>query len=70
MYSILLLFQARDDGPEAVQKYFTLYYLLINIGSIVALAGVATLQQYRFSWGYVISTSSLLLSLASFIAGV
>lgn len=62
--------QARDKGPEAVQKFFMWFYWFINIGAFLAFTFVVYVQQnVSYFFGYLIVTCSIFFSLIFFLVG-
>ncbi|XP_055877200.1 solute carrier family 15 member 4-like [Biomphalaria glabrata] len=55
-------------GKEAVQSFFNWFYWVINIGALVAYAGVAYLQQnVSFTWGLFLPLVVTLLQIILFV---
>ncbi|CAH1794597.1 unnamed protein product [Owenia fusiformis] len=55
--------QLEDMGPQAVQSFFNWFYWFINVGSAIAYAAVAYIQQnIAFDIGYLIPALSMVLA--------
>ena len=62
--------QVRYEGPEVMRTFFHWYYWAINVGTLIALAGVTLLQQnVNFYVGLLVPAVVLVLSAAIFIVG-
>ncbi|XP_071495684.1 solute carrier family 15 member 4-like [Diadema antillarum] len=62
--------QVKHEGPDMIRTFFNWFYWAINIGSLLALAGVAYVQQnVSFFIGYAIVAGSLVLALFVFVSG-
>jgi POT family proton-dependent oligopeptide transporter len=62
-----LLSKCYEDNDSRLHGGFTLYYMAINLGSIVALfAGPAISSRYGYSYAYMLSAVGLILGLANY----
>lgn len=62
--------QVRKSGPQATRTFFNYFYWCINVGSLLALGGVAFIQQrFDYTIGYLIAVIALLLALAVLVLG-
>ena len=62
--------QVRFEGPEIMRMFFHWFYWAINVGSLIALAGVTALQQnVGFFEGFIVPLGSLVLASATFMIG-
>jgi len=68
-----------SGGPISAGIFFNWYYWCINVGTLVALSGVAYLQQNYsiggspldgFFWGYIAGIASLVFALLVFLTGM
>ena len=67
---ILLKYQVRFEGPEIMRMFFNWFYWAINVGSLIAMAGITTLQQnVNFFCGFLVPLGSLVLAAATFLVG-
>ena len=60
--------QVKQDGPRAVQTFYSWYYWFINTGGLVAVTVVVGIQQSNIFFGYVINAGSIIFGLVAFLA--
>ncbi|KAH9519707.1 hypothetical protein Btru_070692 [Bulinus truncatus] len=61
--------QIESLGKDAVQSFFNWFYWVINVGALIAYAGVAYIQQeVSFAWGFFVPLVSMILALTVFVA--
>ncbi|XP_071789853.1 solute carrier family 15 member 4-like [Asterias amurensis] len=62
--------QVRFEGPEIMRMFFNWFYWAINVGSLIAMAGITTLQQnLNFFYGFLVPLGSLVLAAGIFLVG-
>ncbi|PFX24403.1 Solute carrier family 15 member 4 [Stylophora pistillata] len=60
--------QVKQDGPGAVQTFYSWFYWFINIGALIAYTAVVWLQQTDVFSGYAILIVTILLAMVAFLA--
>ncbi|XP_055877764.1 solute carrier family 15 member 4-like isoform X2 [Biomphalaria glabrata] len=61
--------QIESLGKDAIQTFFNWFYWVINVGALIAYAGVAYIQQeVSFAWGFFVPLVSMVLALSVFVA--
>ncbi|BFZ17940.1 hypothetical protein BsWGS_20979 [Bradybaena similaris] len=55
-------------GNEAIQSFFNWFYWVINVGALIAYAGVAYIQQnVSFAWGFFVPLASMIVAVMVFV---
>ncbi|CAL1529876.1 unnamed protein product [Lymnaea stagnalis] len=61
--------QIETMGKDAVQSFFNWFYWVVNVGALIAYAGVAYIQQeISFAWGFFVPLASMVTALCIFVA--
>ena len=60
--------QLKQDGPRAVQTFYSWFYWFINIGALIAYTVIVWVQQSDVFFGYAILIGTILLALVAFFA--
>uniref|UniRef100_A0A0B7AD16 Major facilitator superfamily (MFS) profile domain-containing protein n=1 Tax=Arion vulgaris TaxID=1028688 RepID=A0A0B7AD16_9EUPU len=60
--------QVESMGKDTVQVFFNWFYWVINVGALIAFAGVSYIQQnISFAWGFFVPLVSMSLALVIFV---
>jgi peptide/histidine transporter 3/4 len=61
--------QVETMGKDAVQVFFNWFYWVINVGALVAYAGVSYIQQnMSFAWGFFVPFISMIVAVIIFVS--
>lgn len=65
-----IVLQIKHEGFGTMRVFFNWYYWCVNAGALIALGGLAYVQQeVSFFWGYVAPCIALCVALIVFVSG-